>query len=234
MNNERVVCEISTPSALKVESVSCLIPEAHYFDGWMLAATWLTALATVGLVLGAVIAWRTAKETLKQMRHDSISRARPYLYATLAPSLNGGSKYDLLIENTGASTARKVRATCLEFPSAPDDIAEKIKRFLNAEHTMPPGVRLRNYWRLCLETGHTWSDGTTEPAGMPERTSLILDYEDDEGRKYQDTYHLDVVSLMFAPMPTKGSEVKASLSPEQKDTHKMLGIIAAALGELRR
>lgn len=234
MTSERIICQTPLPDAIKVESVSCLIPEVHYMEGWGLAAAWLTAIATVGLVIGAVIAWRTAKQTLMQMRHDSIAQTRPYLYATLVPSLSGGARYDLLIENTGASTARNVKATCPEFPSAPDDIAEKIKRFLDAEHTIPPGVRLRNYWRLDLESGHTWSDGTMDPAGMPERTSVILNYEDQEGRKYDDTYDLDVVSLLFAPMPAKGPKVKDNLSPEQKDMHKMLGIIAAALGELRR
>ncbi|WP_026535326.1 hypothetical protein [Arthrobacter sp. H14] len=201
---------------------------------WTMIGTCLTAVATVGLVIGAFTAWHTARKTLDQMKSDSLAQTRPYIFASLVPSLSGPAKFDLVIENTGVSTARNVQFTCPEFPSKPDDVAEKLARFLNAKHTVPPKARLRNYWRLGLESGHEWSDGTTKPAGMPEQATLVIDYEDDAGREYQDIYALDVVGLLFAPVPAKGPNVKESLSDEQKDTHKMLGVLAAAIGELRR
>ncbi len=204
------------------------------YEAWATTAAWLTAVGTVGLLIAAIAGGKIALRTLRQMERDSQAQTRPYLYASLAPSLAGGSIYDLVIENTGASTARSVRVLCPEFPSKPDDIAKKLGVFLNLEHTIPPKVRLRNYWRLELAEGHTWEGGGTSPVGMPGQAAITLNYSDDFGHDYIDTFHVDKRTIDFAPTPRKGPKVSSDVSTDQKDTHKMLAVIAEAIGEIRR
>ncbi|QTG81535.1 hypothetical protein [Arthrobacter crystallopoietes] len=48
---------------------------------WTMIGTCATAAATIGLVVGALKAWQTAKATLDQMKHDSRSQTRPYVFA---------------------------------------------------------------------------------------------------------------------------------------------------------
>lgn len=230
---DSLTCRV-TPDSVEPNSLSCSVPPLEYLNLWTTVGSVATAIATIALVVAAIWAGRIAIQTLRQMKVDSIARTRPYLFASLAPSLSGAGRFDLLIENTGASAARHVRVKCPAFPSQPDDVALKLKRFLDAEHTIPPGARLRNYWRLTLREGHTWGDGTTDPAGMPEKATIVLNYLGDEGRKYEDHYVLDVVTLLFAPVAETGPNVRDDLSPGQKDLHKMLGVLATAIGELRR
>lgn len=203
-------------------------------EAWSIPALWLTTLATVGLLIAAIAAGKIALKTLRQIEHDSKAQARPYLYASLAPSLAGSPIYDLVVENTGASTARRVWISCSGFPESPDDVAERLKVFLDVEHTIPPRVRLRNYWRIELATGHSWGDGTNEPAGMPAQAEVVLTYSDDTGNEYTDMFHLDKRTIDFAPVPQRGPGAGRDLSVEQKDTHEMLSVIAQAIGELRR
>lgn len=70
--------------------------------------TMLTAVATVGLVIGAVMAWRVARENLEHLRADSRARTRPYVYARLVPSLGGSNAWDLIIENSDRSSATEL------------------------------------------------------------------------------------------------------------------------------
>lgn len=81
-----------------------------------------TAIFTLGLVVVAVIAWRTARKTLEastrasqaaeaaneQARLDSIEQTRPYIYVELVPSLAGIGQFDVRITNVGRSTARSL------------------------------------------------------------------------------------------------------------------------------
>lgn len=141
---------------------------------WIMIGTLGTAVATFLLAVFAFYAWQAAKstaqaakDTLDHAREDSHQRTRPYVAATVVPSIAGVAKYDIVLMNYGNSSARGVRIRCVNAPSSPDDVATKILRWLSITHTLHPNMRLRNYWRLELDEGSTWKDGTREPVGMP-------------------------------------------------------------------
>lgn len=70
-------------------------------------AAWLSAYATLsstvlslGLLAGAVLAWKVAKATLgqskrthEQMEKDSVEQTRPYVYARIVPSIGGSRPF---------------------------------------------------------------------------------------------------------------------------------------------
>lgn len=232
--SEQFECRIPEESAIKQDVIYCTgtAPDNYLVMGDV--ATWVTAIATVLLVVGAFWAGTVAVNTLKQMKKDSLDRSRPYIFASLVPSLAGGHKYDLLIENSGESAARRVKFRFLDAPNEPDDIAEMLLALEGIEHTMPPKTRIRRYWRLELAKGHTWSTGGDDPAGMPTKGNIEISYSDNEGRRFKDHYSLDIASIGGSPMPEEGPNVKDELSNEQKDQHKMLAVIARSIGELRR
>lgn len=116
---------------------------------WLTAiGTLITAGATVGLVVGAFMAWHAAKSTLEQMKADSKAEARPYLYARLEYSMGGSQAADLVIRNTGRTAARGVTISIDKWPDRSDDVTAALKKMMETPQTLPPNVSLRSYWNL--------------------------------------------------------------------------------------
>lgn len=147
------------------------------------AAAWVTALATVLLVIGAFVAWGTAKATLDAMkeaneaaeraskasevaaraaeeanhqaREDSIRRTRPYVFVEIAMGISGETSGDLRIRNVGASAAHQVTVQLSPWPEEMDDIAENLRRALGALESLPPGCGHRFFYRMQHQPGAT-------------------------------------------------------------------------------
>lgn len=201
---------------------------------WTTIGSVATALATLALVIAAVWAGRIAVNTLRQMKSDSIAQTRPYVTAAIMPSIAGIGKYDLVIENTGNSTARNLKIGCHPLDESHDQFTAALSDLFAMSHTLHPSRGHRVFWRLELREGHTWGDGSNEPAGMPQDAELTLEYEDSNRQRYFDSFELTTQIFRMAPGPAAGPNIKPSISNEQKDMHEMLAVIASAIGELRR
>lgn len=98
-------------------------------------STAASALLTLGLVVLALVAWRTASDALEesrkaslaaqksaaaaeaaneQLRRDSAEQTRPYVFAEVLPGLAGSPTWDIRISNSGKSSARELtlKPTC--------------------------------------------------------------------------------------------------------------------------
>ncbi|MFL0420191.1 hypothetical protein [Micrococcus luteus] len=191
---------------------------------WTTAGTLITGGATVGLLLGAVAAWHTAKATLEQMQRDSRSQTRPYLSAELAPSIAGSPAWDLVIRNTGRSSARSVYGTLDATPEGPyDPVVWSVRNELAAERTIVPGSSLRLFWFL----GDREKGMTVDSAiGFAAERVLSLSYRDEEGNQYTDQFPLRVDGS--TPAPSKGP-----LSRNAGPMERRLSDIVGAIGSLR-
>ena len=115
-------------------------------DKLMALSAAVAALFTLGLLIFAACAWKTAKETLKaskdasyaarasaeaarlaneQAKQDSIAQTRPYVDAEIVPGLAGIGAWDLKVRNTGKSPARGLLLDLDEWPQDSDHIAER-------------------------------------------------------------------------------------------------------------
>ncbi|MDJ0356330.1 hypothetical protein [Paenarthrobacter sp. PH39-S1] len=210
---------------------------------WSAAGTLLTALLTLGLLVGAMLAWRTAKHALdqakftqKQMERDSIEQTRPYVYAHIVPGLAGMATWDLVISNTGKSTARKLTISCDRWPDSEDEITIALGKMFATEQSLPPSVTLRTYWKLGLEEGAMWGDGTSDPVGIATGATLTLRYTSDDPSNppYEDRFRIDDAVIGLTPVPYKGPEPKRGKSKAEEDLHSVLTAIAVNVGEIRR
>lgn len=227
-----ITCRLDA-EAVKLTILYCSEPKAYRYEEWSSTAAWVTALATIALVVVAVITANVAIGTLRQTKKDSVAQTRPYVHAQVVPSIAGIGTYDLIVKNTGLSTARDLQITCPEFPKSPDDIADRLKSFFSMNHSLPPNTQLRTFWRFTVPKGLKWTDGTNEPAGMPEVATLILHYSDANG-SYSEVFPVDLAVYRMAPAPDEGPDAGSKLSPDQKDNHKMLAAIARNIRELGR
>lgn len=183
----------------------------------------LTAIATVGLVVGALMAWHAAKKTLDQMKSDSAAQARPYVHPQIVPSIGGAGAWDLIIKNKGNSAARNLRATASDWPEN-DKVTDDLRTVFDRERILPPGSTIRQYWYLgTRETGQN--------TGFDIGTELTLSYTDAEGNKeFADTFHLDINEFKMTPMGASGVTLEQGYS--QAD--KKLSEIVTALNNMRR
>lgn len=169
---------------------------------WTMIAGWITAIATVGLVVGAILAWCTAKKTLAQMRADSEAQARPYLTAEVVPSLSGPPTWDLVIRNAGRSAATNVVGSFTPTPSNPADATVvEVSKILGEGRTIAPGSVLRLYWRFEHTPGTTVVSGSD---GFVDDGSLALTYTGVSGKKYSESFPLKPASM--TPLPEEGPQ----------------------------
>ncbi len=68
----------------------------------------LTALATSGLVAVAWFALGGTRDQVKLIQEDSRRRTRPYVYLQIEPGLHGPGHWDLVVKNTGRTSASDV------------------------------------------------------------------------------------------------------------------------------
>lgn len=205
---------------------------------WSMIAALITAGATVGLVVGAFLAWHIARTTLKQMRDDSARQTRPYVYAVLVPGLWGAGTWDLDLRNTGQSAARRLTADFTGWPSKDDLITDGLRSLFGEEQTLPPGVSVRTMWRTTTDPGGTAVGPLSDAVnGIPNAATITFKYcgEDPNEPEYQDTYTLDPdIIAPITPMASQGPEPSSKLTEGERSRHRMLQRVVAGLGELRR
>ncbi|GEM_PF-4713604 len=108
----------------------------------------LSTLAAVGALLVSVatlfVAVIQIGRASRQLRADSEERTRPYIFLDVVPGLQGTRVWDLIISNTGKTTARDVRISLNQ--DLPTDEADKVgpnlAKLFEAGLTLPPGSRL--------------------------------------------------------------------------------------------
>ena len=186
----------------------------------------LTAIATIGLVVGAVLAWRVAKENLNHLRADSRAQARPYVYAKIVPSLAGSPAWDLVIQNSGRSSAKNLLIDVSAWPES-DMLTTALKEMFETPQTLPPSTSIRAFWFL----GDRDEPGASGATGFDIPVDITVRYGDDSGQEpYAETFRLDRNRLGPTPIGHAGVELK----PNATDTDKKLKEIVLALNELRR
>lgn len=209
---------------------------------------WISAIsAGVVAVLTLFLAWfawdtlHAAKRTLDatraaqhQVREDSIERHRPYVSASVEPGLHGPGHYDLVLRNTGLTTARALAFDLEPWPDALDDVASAVQVMANEPRDLAPRTSIRTVWRLEAGEGRLFGDGTSR-AGLPASGLLRLRYDSDERSRgtYTDRFTFDVERSGLWPLPESGSE-HAGSNASEKELRSILRAIARHVGELRR
>lgn len=199
---------------------------------------WLTAIGSVATALFTaflwLVAWRTlfgARDQLGLLSKQAAREGRPFVSAEVVPGLHGGGFWDLVVKNYGRTAARNVR---FEFeswePVDPDDhITERLIAYLDAAHMLVPGAHHRVMWRMNEEP-----HAKRPAAGADARSSLGVEYNDDQGERFTDTFefNLDVLGPVF-PTPTSGPEVPGA-GKDLANIERALRTLNVHVGELRR
>ncbi len=182
------------------------------------------------LVLTAIVTAFIALRQLRQQAGDSQARSRPVVAADLVPTPYTKS-IALVIKNFGPSLARDVN---VEFdPALP--VAETtsdgqtaivpflLRRYAQPIPVLPPGRELSNvYYYSSLAKKNVEE--------VPEQLTVTVSYADDQGRRYHDSYPLDVTVIQM------GTESVSSRSPErqQEEAVKHLQALSKALTQISR
>lgn len=210
-----------------------------------LAAT-LSTGANLGVLLVAVLALmftaaqlaqaREANEQAKlaqkaaseQAEKNSKAAARPYVYASLVPGLWGASSCDLKVENFGKTPARDLVIQASSWPDKEDEHLDKLKRFCETPHTLPPGAAHRLIWfdSRLTEAGSDF--------GLGEVVDITLTYKDDNGGEWSEKYTCDVAMMQVEPAPSEGATGTGSQDKVLKDINNALRALNVHVGSLRR
>lgn len=177
-----------------------------------------------------------ARRSADMAERSEARQSRPYVFAQLRPGLAGLGTWDLVLSNSGSSSARNLTIECPEMPDEEDQITGPLRRFFAGEQTLPPGASLRTYWSINLPAGHTFKDGSTDPVGMPKRATLAIRYTSDDPLhpSFRDTFRIDEDGIGLTPAPADGHEAPDGLDQSDKNLHKMLAAIARNIGEGNR
>lgn len=202
----------------------------------MTITDWLTALGTIALAVLALTAWQTAIRTLNQMREDSQEKredsaraTRPYVHVELVPSLHHGPAWDLVLANTGRTTARELRVTVDGDPYPSDQVGEVLEGALHRTFLLVPGARLRMMWRREGSEANK-----IEPTGMPLKVTLRVAYADDAGETYGDQFDLDLEGVGRAvPMAATGEAIQGR-DYDLRNVRLGIDALSKHVGELRR
>lgn len=206
-----------TPDELARRSAEIAESAAHA-AWWSAAGSTATAILTLGLRVGAIAAWHTAKKSLEQAREaqlqiklDSIEQTRPFVHARIVPGLGGPSAWDLIVSNSGKSSAVDLTIETDDWPENHDTIVTELQRMFSTKQTLPPGVNLRSFWRIDPMPGSTRSDGGSEVDGMPRTAASTLKYtsQDPSNPQYEDTYVISNESIGLTPVASKGPNPSA-------------------------
>ncbi|UFU05480.1 hypothetical protein [Ruania halotolerans] len=199
---------------------------------WVAAiAASVTALATIGLVYGAVSTLGKTREQLQLLREQVVREGRPYVGVEAAPGLHGAGAWDLRIHNYGRTAAHRVTLHTqeLEPQNDEDHIVEPLKRYLATERWLAPGKSERVMWRRGPEPYNPKLE-----AGAPAQADVRVRYESETGTPYEATFHLDVDSIgAVAPVPTNGPTAHGK-DVELKNVENAVRTLAVHVGELRR
>ena len=190
----------------------------------------LTACATTALVW---VAWRTlngAREQLRLLREQAAREGRPYVVAEIVPGLHGAGSSDLVLRNVGRTIALAITVEVNKIADrGPGDyISGALMQYLAEPRTLAPGSRQRVMWRAEP------SDSGRGEAGAARRVSGQVNYRDETGAKYSETYDLSVETISkSSPIPTEGPRVHGD-GKELANIERALRTLNGHVGELRR
>lgn len=203
-----------------------------------------TSVLTGLLVIGAWLAWRTAKATLtasqlaaeaarranEQAMHDSIQQTRPYVYAEVVPGLASTSSWDLKIRNTGLSTAKELTLDFSNWPQDLDDIAIEVHELFETPRSLPPQCDIRTIWRL----EGPFTDGTTE-AGLPRLGAIAVRYRsaDPSVPRYVENFDVHIDDAGLWPVGEEGPTPKGLEGSEHK-FYRLGQVLVRRVAELTR
>lgn len=165
---------------------------------------------------------------LDHLRADSAAQTRPYVYAKLEPSMGSGHAWDLVIRNTGQTSARNLTLEASHWPERDDAATVELKKLFSTPRALPPGTSIRTYWNLD-PAGK--DDGQT--AGVTVPVTVKLTYtglDDNTDEPFKDSFELDHTAVGMTPQGWQGIELPPGASP----TDKKLREIVRSLSELRR
>ncbi|QSZ53255.1 hypothetical protein RI444_15535 [Paenarthrobacter sp. AT5] len=210
------------------------IAESAAAASWVAAiAAAITAVLTIGLLIGAIFAWRVARDTLdqsrltsKQMEQDSVEQTRPYVYAVLVPSLGGHGAWDLLIRNSGRSSATDLTFAVSEWPED-DAVTRTLRSMLEQPQILPPDTTIRTFWYL----GERHDPGSSGATGFDIPVDITVSYlgPGPNPKRYVERFHLNQKALGATPEASSGVEMVRP-SP----TLKKLSELVQAVNDLRR
>lgn len=214
-----------------------------------------SALLTLGLVVLALVAWRTASDTLEesrkaslaaqksaaaaeaaneQLRRDSAEQTRPYVFAEVLPGLAGSPTWDIRISNSGKSSARELtlKPTC--WPDRHDMAIRSLRELCETPRTLPPGCSIRALWRVGNAAAGDSVDGP-DGLGMPDRASILVSYrgDDTEGAQFEDQFDMNTHGSGLWPIPEDGPEA-SGLSADNRKFYLVAQALTRRVGELGR
>lgn len=216
-----------------------------------LLPSWISALATAAGVLVAAVAigltLLQVSQTAKQLRdnadreaRDSEERTRPYVWVDVAPSLAGSPAVDVVVRNTGHTTARNVRLSVTDAPFTArfegDAITPTMGRAFSEGFDLAPAAHRRYYW-------HFPANENAAPSGQmgaPASGEIVLQYQwrpdaSEAVRDYEERYRYNLDDLLrLAPVPFSGSDAGAGGDPVERNMVHALRAIARNLGEGNR
>lgn len=215
----------------------------------------LSAALTLGLLVFAVFAWRTAHRTLEesrkasvaaqasaeaaeaaneQLRRDSIEQTRPYVFAEVLPGLAGVTSWDIRITNAGKSSARELSLTPSKWPARDDTVTQSLRELLETPRTLPPGCTIRALWRVGPPEPGTHTDGPEE-MGMDERGRVLVEYRSDDPEQppYVDVFDMNTHGTGLWPVPESGP-TPDGLNGDLRKFYELGQTLVRRIGELGR
>lgn len=225
-----------------------LVARADQIAESMLAATWLTAIATVvGVVIAGaafVAAAIAVVQTGRQMRaaartesENSDSQTRPYVGVDITPGMASLPSFDIVIRNHGKTTARNIRIDLLdgEFGVRPGDemFGPAQARVFSVPFDLAPGAHRRLLWQVMASK----AANRPENIGAPDAGELGIAYEWQPGegrepRAYSDSIRYDLrdyPALVVVP-GTGGTTDGRNAEDHLKNAVKALRAIASHVG----
>lgn len=218
----------------------------------MLAATWLTAIATiVGVVIAGaalVAAALSIVQTGRQMRvtarnevENSDAQTRPYVGVDITPGIASMPSFDIVIRNHGKTAARGIRISLLdgEFAARGGDdmVGPAQARVFAVPFDLAPGAHRRLLWQVLA------SKGGSRPTnlGAPDSGTIGMSYEWEpndgrERRSYTDSIRYDLrdYPALIVVAGTGGSTTGRTAEDHLKNAVKALRAIASHVGNGNR
>lgn len=168
------------------------------------------------------------QEAAAQAIADSQRATRPYLWADLAHSTTGQPCWDLVIRNTGRTTAHDVHIDADPWPEPGDSLADDLRTHLTRPFDLPPNSSLRILWRIADGTDRPTNP--PQPDGMPADCTLTMTYRGDDPTldQFTDTRRLDAPTrAQIMPGPQEGA--RASGGDSEARTLKNIDYALRAL-----
>lgn len=224
-------------------------------DALAAVSTALTALLTFGIFVLAVVAWRTASQTLEesrkaslaaqksaaaaeaandQLRRDSAERTRPYVFVEVLPGLAGVPAWDLRIKNVGNSAARELVLSPRSWPARDDIVIQSLRELCDTPRTLPPGCSIRAVWRVGEVGPGQSTDGPSE-LGMEEQEIVSVSYRGsaNDEQAFADEFDLMTHGSGLWPVPEDGPDA-VGLRGDLRKFYLLGQALCRRVGELGR